>query len=161
MTIPWLDVLLLPGHGDMHITTTFCFGSAKKGSHSEYPKIQSRRSAICELSEPFRSITVALLVTALVRFLVFVFLEVSLLAVIQIMRAVALAFAHALLVPSVFRIVVSFVLSWSWKYGAATTWPAPPQIATPIVMARTQLQCLEFIVTSLTTVLPSSETPRI
>jgi hypothetical protein len=48
---------------------------------------------------------VALLVAGLVRFLVFVSLEVPLLGVIQVMRLVILAFAHALLVPFVLRVI--------------------------------------------------------
>lgn len=52
----------------------------------------------------------ALLVASLVRFLVYVLFEVPLLAVIQIVRAVALAFAYALLVLFVFRVVLFLVL---------------------------------------------------
>ena len=52
----------------------------------------------------------ALLVARLIRFLVFVFFEVPLLAVIPVMRMVVLAFAHTLLVCFVFRIILVLVL---------------------------------------------------
>jgi hypothetical protein len=45
---------------------------------------------------------VTLLVAGLVSLLVFVFLEVPLLAVVQVMRMVSLTLTHALLVPFVF-----------------------------------------------------------
>src|SRR5580698_2620212 len=85
-----------------------------------HPKIQSRKSATCDLRTlpqvVSRSVAVALLVTGLVGFLVFIFLEVSFLAVIQIVRMVTLAFVHALLVSFVFRVVRFVVLvleEWS------------------------------------------------
>ena len=55
-------------------------------------------------------IAVALLVASLIRFLVFVFFEVPLFAVIPVMRLVILAFAHTLLVCFVFRIIWGVVL---------------------------------------------------
>ncbi|MGP0073887.1 MAG: hypothetical protein ACLPWF_18385 [Bryobacteraceae bacterium] len=58
----------------------------------------------------------AFLITILIRFLVFVFFEVSLLAVVQIMRMVTLAVADALLVSFVLRVVLIVVLvleEWS------------------------------------------------
>jgi len=60
------------------------------------------------------SIAAALLVTSLVRFLVFVFLEVPLLGVVPVMRLIVVALAHALLVCFVFRIILVVVLEkWS------------------------------------------------
>jgi hypothetical protein len=53
---------------------------------------------------------VALLVAGLVRFLVFVFFEVPLLAVIPVVNLVVFAFAHTLLVCFVFRIIRGVVL---------------------------------------------------
>jgi hypothetical protein len=53
---------------------------------------------------------VTLLVAGLIRFLVLVFFEVSLLAVVTVMRVVILAFAHPLLVSFVFRIVLVVIL---------------------------------------------------
>src|SRR5271154_7156630 len=58
---------------------------------------------------------VALLVTSLVRFLVFVFLEVPLLGVVQVVRLVILAFAHALLVPRVLRIIRLLLVLEKWS----------------------------------------------
>ena len=59
-------------------------------------------------------IAAALLVASLVRFLVYVFLEVPILAVVPVMRTVILAFAHTLLVCFVFRIILFVVLEkWS------------------------------------------------
>ena len=52
----------------------------------------------------------ALLVASLIRFLVLVFFEVPLLAVIPVMHLVILAFAHTLLVGFVFRIILGVVL---------------------------------------------------
>ena len=51
-----------------------------------------------------------LLVAGLIRFLVLVFFEVSLLAVVPVMRVVILAFADPLLVSFVFRIVLVVIL---------------------------------------------------
>jgi len=62
-------------------------------------------------------IGVALLVASLVGFLVFVFLEVVFLVVIPVMRMIVSAFAHALLVGFVFRIIRALVLG---LYGACT-----------------------------------------
>jgi hypothetical protein len=56
------------------------------------------------------SIAATLLVAGLIRFLVLVFFEVSLLAVIPVTRVVILAFAHPLLVSFVFRIVLVVIL---------------------------------------------------
>ena len=49
---------------------------------------------------------VALLVTSLVSFIVFVSIKVPLPEVVPVMRFVILPFAHPLLVPLVFRIVL-------------------------------------------------------
>ena len=54
--------------------------------------------------------SVAPLVARLVSFLVFVFLKVPLLVVIPLMRLVIFAFAHPLLVPLVFRIILVLTL---------------------------------------------------
>ena len=59
----------------------------------------------------------ALLVAGLIRFLVFVFLEVPLLGVVLVMRMVILAFAHTLLVCFVFRIVLIVVLGKWNRYS--------------------------------------------
>ncbi len=98
----------------------------------------------------------ALLVASLVCFLVYVFLEVPLLAVIPVTRMVIPAFAHTLLVCFVFRIillsvapallagsVIRIILGWSWGDGAAKACSVPPPI--PAASARTQTQCFKFI----------------
>jgi hypothetical protein len=60
------------------------------------------------------SIATAFLVAGLVGFLIVVFLEVPLLAVVQVFRAIVLAFAHTLLVCLVFRVIRVLVLEkWS------------------------------------------------
>jgi hypothetical protein len=61
-------------------------------------------------------ITVALLVAGLVCLLVFVFLEVPLLAVIQVSRMIRSTFVHALLVSFVLRIIRTLVLE-KWSPG--------------------------------------------
>jgi hypothetical protein len=53
---------------------------------------------------------VTLLVASLVSFLVFVFFEVPLLGVVLVMLTVILAFAHALLIRLVFRIILFMTL---------------------------------------------------
>ena len=53
---------------------------------------------------------VTLLVARLVSFLVFVFFEVPLLGVVLVMLTVILAFAHALLIRLVFRIILFMTL---------------------------------------------------
>ena len=58
-------------------------------------------------------IAMAFLVARLVCFLVFVLFEVSFLAMVQLMRMVTLAFAHALLVSLVFRVILVVILEWS------------------------------------------------
>src|ERR1017187_4434512 len=59
-------------------------------------------------------IAAALLVASLIVLLVYVLFEVPILAVILVMRAVILAFAHPLLVCFVFRIILFVVLKkWS------------------------------------------------
>lgn len=63
------------------------------------------------------SITEALLVSGFVRSLIFVFLEMSFLAVVQLMRMVTLAFAHTLLVSFVLRIILAMVLEKWGRYG--------------------------------------------
>src|ERR1022692_2978932 len=59
---------------------------------------------------PITSIAVALLVAGLVRLLVFVFLEVPLLAVVPVVRMVVFAFAHTLRVCLVLRIILLLFL---------------------------------------------------
>jgi hypothetical protein len=56
------------------------------------------------------SISVALLVAGLVRFLVVIFLEMPFLAVVQVMRMVTLSFAHTLLVSFVLRVIGALAL---------------------------------------------------
>ena len=77
----------------------------------------SRREGDTETRGHGDSIAVALLVASLIRFLIFVFFEVPLLAVVPVMHLVVLAFTHTLLVGFVFRIirgVVPLVLEkWS------------------------------------------------
>jgi hypothetical protein len=61
-------------------------------------------------------ITVAILVAGLVRLLVFIFLEVPLLAVVQVSRMISFTFVHALLVSFVLRIIRTVVLE-KWSPG--------------------------------------------
>jgi hypothetical protein len=59
----------------------------------------------------FGLIAAAFLIPSFVRFLVFVFLEAPLLAVVQFLDLVTVTIAHALLVGLVFRVIL--VLKWS------------------------------------------------
>jgi hypothetical protein len=56
------------------------------------------------------SFAVTFLVARLIRFLVLVFFEVSLLAVVPVLRVIILAFAHPLLVSFVFRVLLLVTL---------------------------------------------------
>jgi hypothetical protein len=70
-------------------------------------------------------IAVALLVASLVRPLVFVFFEVPLLAVVQVMRMVRLTFTHTLLVLFVFRIIRARALVPLEKWSSSRLCRAP------------------------------------
>jgi hypothetical protein len=70
----------------------------------------SRREGDTETRGHGDSIAVALLVASLVGFLVFVFLKVVFLVVVPVMRMIVSAFAHALLVGFVLRIIRALVL---------------------------------------------------
>ena len=70
-------------------------------------------------------VAVALLVTSLVRLLVFVFLVVPLLAVVQVMRMVSVTFAHTLLVLFVSRIIRAGALVPLEKWSSSSLCRAP------------------------------------
>jgi hypothetical protein len=70
-------------------------------------------------AHPYRgySVSEALLVSGFVRSVVFVFLEVSFLAMVQLVRMVTLAFTLTLLVSFVLRIIRALFLEKWGRYG--------------------------------------------
>jgi hypothetical protein len=75
----------------------------------------------CGTAQPIRtavtSVSETLLVPGFVRSLVFVFLEMSFLAMVQLMRMVTLAFTLTLLVSFVLRIIGALLLEIWGRYG--------------------------------------------
>jgi ABC-type siderophore export system fused ATPase/permease subunit len=81
------------------------------------PRPTALRDITSEDTRVISSITVTLLIAGLVGLLVFVFLEMAFLAVVQLMRLVTLAFAHTLLVSFVLRIIRALILEKWGRHG--------------------------------------------
>jgi len=107
---------------------------------SAYPRalLPEARSVISSVDRP-----VTPLVARLVGFIVFVLSKVPLPEVVSFMRLIILAFAHPLLVPLVFRIIL--VLTWAFIAGDAIARTVPPMIPVATATAKTQTYGLKFI----------------